>query len=195
MTNTDAAIRYIEELFRTDAGGHDADHSLRVWRTALRIAGTEPSCDREIVALATLLHDADDRKLFRTENNANARAFLESVGMPGERTERICEVINGVSFSQNGDRPPRTLEGQIVQDADRLDALGAVGIARTFAYGGQHGRPMSESIRHFYEKLLLLKDRMNTAEGRRLAEVRHARLERFLADWREETEEAGDRTV
>ena len=188
MTNIDAAVSYIRSLFRTDAGGHDIGHALRVWRTAMRIADTEPSCDREIVALAALLHDADDRKLFHTENNANARAFLQEIGMPEDRIGRICQVIGGVSFSRNGLRPPETLEGRIVQDADRLDAMGAVGIARTFAYGGQHGRPMEESLRHFYDKLLRLRDGMNTAAGKRMAGARHARLERFLADWREETE-------
>ena len=181
------AISFIRELFRSDAGGHDAEHSLRVYRSAMRLADTEPACDREIVALAALLHDADDRKLFSTENNANARAFLRRNGVPGDRIERICEVINGVSFSGNGDRPPSTLEGRIVQDADRLDALGAVGIARTFAYGGAHGRPMSESVRHFYDKLLRLKDRMNTPAAKAEAEIRHARLEAFLQAWYEET--------
>ena len=181
------AISFIRELFRGDAGGHDAEHCLRVYRNAMRLADAEPACDRQIVALAALLHDADDRKLFSTENNANARAFLQDNQIPEARIERICEVINGVSFFKNGDRSPSTLEGRIVQDADRLDALGAVGIARTFAYGGAHGRPMDESIRHFYDKLLRLKDRMNTPVAKAEAEIRHARLEAFLQAWYEET--------
>ena len=181
------AISYVTELFRGDAGGHDTEHSLRVYRNAMRLADAEPACDRQIVALAALLHDADDSKLFSTENNANARAFLRRNSVPEERIERICEVIEGVSFSKNGDRPPSTLEGRIVQDADRLDALGSVGIARTFAYGGAHGRPMTESVQHFYDKLLRLKDRMNTDAAKAEAEIRHARLEAFLRDWYEET--------
>ena len=182
-----SAISFIRELFRGDAGGHDAEHSLRVYRNAMRLADAEPACDREIAALAALLHDADDSKLFPTENNANARAFLRRNCVPEDRIDRICEVINGVSFSKNGDRAPSTPEGRIVQDADRLDALGAVGIARTFAYGGAHGRPMSESVQHFYDKLLRLKDRMNTEAAKAEAEARHARLETFLNEWYEET--------
>ena len=95
-------------------------------------------------------------------------------------------MINGVSFSKNGDRRPETIEGQIVQDADRLDAIGAIGIARTFAYGGKHGRPPEDSIAHFYEKLLLLKDRMNTAKGKEIALSRHGFLELFLDEWKKE---------
>ena len=109
MTNIDAAVSYIRSLFRADAGGHDAGHTLRVWRTAMRIADTEPSCDREIVALAALLHDADDRKLFHTENNANARAFLQSIGMPEDRAGRICQAINGrrpARAADGGEPPP-----------------------------------------------------------------------------------------
>lgn len=180
-------IRFIRELFRTDAGGHDAEHSIRVYRNAMRIADAEPACDRQIVALAALLHDADDHKLFRTENNANARRFLREMQIPEDRIDRICGVINGVSFSQNGERKPSSLEGQIVQDADRLDAIGAVGIARTFAYGGEHGRPMAESVQHFYDKLLRLKERMNTETAKNMAVVRHERMKTFLTDWYEET--------
>ena len=183
---TDKAIEYVRALFSGNADGHGADHTLRVYRNAMLIADREPGCDREITALAALLHDADDHKLFSTENNANARAFLAENGVPAERTERICEVINAVSFSQNRGRIPGTLEGKIVQDADRLDAMGAVGIARTFAYGGKHGRPLEGSVRHFYDKLLLLKDLMNTETGRQLAEGRHAFLEAFLRELDEE---------
>ena len=93
-----------------------------------------------------------------------------------------------MSFSKNADRRPETIEGKIVQDADRLDALGAIGIARTFAYGGKHSRSPEDSIAHFHEKLLLLKDRMNTAKGKEMAESRHAFLNMFLAEWEKETD-------
>lgn len=182
-----AAIEYVEEHFRGNAGGHDASHALRVYRTAMALADTEPDCDRQIAALAALLHDADDHKLFQTADNANARSFLTSMGVESERIERICRAINAVSFSQNRGRRPDTPEGRVVQDADRLDALGAVGIARTFAYGGEHGRTMDSSIEHFHEKLLLLKDEMNTSAGRALAEERHAFLEAFLEEYSKET--------
>ncbi len=175
------AAAYIKELFRGDSGGHGADHSLRVFRNAMEIASKEPGCDKRVVILASLLHDADDHKLFSTENNANARAFLSGTGIPEDEEDRICEAINSVSFSKNRGRAPKTLEGMIVQDADRLDAIGAVGIARTFAYGGEHGRPLEESVQHFYDKLLLLKDMMNTDTAKELAEERHAFLEEFLS--------------
>ena len=179
---------YIRELFRGNTDGHGFDHSMRVYRNALRIALTEPEADRFIVSIGALLHDADDGKIFQTENNANARRFLESRDIRPETAEEICRVVNGVSFSKNGDRRPETIEGKIVQDADRLDAIGAIGIARTFAYGGKHGRPPEDSIAHFHEKLLLLKDRMNTAGGRKAAESRHAFLEQFLKEWHAEQE-------
>ena len=173
MNNTtiSAAIAYIQDLFRGNFGGHDAAHSLRVYQNALRIAEGEPGCDTEIIALAALLHDADDHKLFQTEGNANARSFLTAQQVAPEKIERVCAAINAVSFSQNRGRRLETLEGKIVQDADRLDALGAIGVARTFAYGGEHGRSLDESVAHFHEKLLLLEDELNTeaAQTRRTA--------------------------
>ena len=183
------AAAYIRELFSGNAGGHDAAHTFRVYHTALWIAGKEPECDREIVALAALLHDADDHKLFQTEGNANALRFLRDNKVPEERIGRILEAVNSVSFSQNRGHVPESLEGKIVQDADRLDAMGAIGIARTFAYGGEHGRPLRASVEHFHDKLLRLKDTMNTEAARELAEKRHAFLESFLKELSEETQE------
>ena len=180
------ALEYVETLFLNDCGGHDAEHSKRVYRNAALIADTEPDCDRFVVALAAILHDADDHKLFHTENNGNARSFLASHQIGETRVELICEVINGVSFSKNRGVRPRTLEGKIVQDADRLDAMGAIGIARTFAFGGERKRPMEDSVRHFYDKLLLLKDEMNTAEGKRIAEFRHSLMVDFLEELEKE---------
>ena len=183
---TQEAIEYIRDLFRDNADGHGADHSLRVWRNAMMIAESE-DCDPRIVSLAALLHDVDDYKLFATENNANARRFLDAHGVTREDADRICAAVNAVSFSKNKGKRPETAEGRIVQDADRLDALGAVGIARTFAYGGGHGRPPEDSIAHFHEKLLLLKDMMNTEKAKRIAEERHAYMEGFLREWDLET--------
>ena len=192
MKNSDkalieAAIEYVRDLFRNNSGGHDAEHTLRVYRNAMSLAGQEKECDTEIVELAALLHDADDHKLFHTENNANARAFLQSHGVDLGKTDRICVAINSVSFSRNRGKRPETLEGQIVQDADRLDAIGAIGIARTFAFGGEHGRPLEDSIRHFHQKLLLLKDELNTKSARELAEKRHQFMLAFLNEFSEET--------
>lgn len=184
---TDAAIEYIRQLFAENADGHGLEHALRVYRTALHLAKSAPAADPLVVALGALLHDADDHKLFHTENNANARRFLTEQGVDTETADRICGAINAVSFSQNRGKRPETLEGQLIQDADRLDAIGAVGIARTFAYGGKHGRTPEDSIAHFHEKLLLLKDLMNTEQAKALAEERHAFMEAFLRQWDRET--------
>lgn len=181
------AMAFIETLFSEDCSGHDVAHTKRVYRNAMMLAKTEPQCDTFIVALAALLHDADDHKLFSTENNANARKFLAEAGIQAPETERICQIINSVSFSKNRGNRPETIEAMIVQDADRLDALGAVGVARTFAYGGQRKRPMEDSIQHFYDKLLLLKGEMNTEAGKKIARTRHDFLEQFLRAWDEET--------
>lgn len=105
-----------------------------------------------------------------------------------ETVEFICEVINGVSFSRNKGKHPESVEGKIVQDADRLDAIGAIGIARTFAYGGEKGRSLESSLQHFSDKLLLLKDEMNTEEAKRIAEIRHAYMQGFLTEIYEEME-------
>ena len=184
-----SAIEYIRTLFSGNADGHGFAHSMRVYAAAMKIADTEPEADRQIVALGALLHDADDYKLFQTENNANARVFLSGNDIDLDTADRICEAINAVSFSKNKGRKPKTIEGRIIQDADRLDAIGAVGIARTFAFGGSHHRPPEDSIAHFHEKLLLLKDMMNTPKAREIAESRHAFMELFLQEWSRETEE------
>ncbi len=175
------AKAYIQGLFRNNSDGHGADHSLRVFQNAWMIAKSYPECDLHIVLLSALLHDVDDHKLFKTENNQNARAFLKSQNMKDDTIDRICNVINGVSFSKNRDKHPETLEGKIVQDADRLDAIGAIGIARTFAFGGKNGRSIEASVQHFHDKLLLLKDAMNTEEARNMAEARHACMVQFLS--------------
>ena len=184
---TERAMDYVRDLLGGNAGGHDADHSMRVYKNALRIAENETACDMQVVSLAALLHDVDDHKLFATENQANARRFLEENQVPRQTIDRICDVIAAVSFSQNKGKVPDTPEGKIVQDADRLDAIGAIGIARTFAFGGEQGRPMAESIQHFHDKLLQLKALMNTETGRQMAEKRHAFLETFLEEYLEET--------
>lgn len=185
----DSAKSFITTLFANDYSGHDAEHSLRVYKNAIMIADTEPQCDHLVISLAALLHDADDHKIFNTKNNANARMFLEGQNLGKDIIEQICGVINGVSFSKNKGRSPETLEGKIVQDADRLDAIGAVGIARTFAYAGAHGRAIIDSMKHFDEKLLLLKDKMNTQEGKRIAQSRHDFLIAFVNEMKEEMNE------
>ena len=177
---TEDAIKYIKTLFAGNADGHDAEHSLRVYKNAMRIAAGYPEADEELVALASLLHDTDDHKLFQTEDYSNARLFLKEKNISEEETCEIVGIIGSVSFSKNKGRTPDTLEEKIVQDADRLDAMGAIGIARTFAYGGKHGRSIEDSVQHFHDKLLLLEGTLNTEEARAMAKGRHEFLVKFL---------------
>jgi len=205
----EAAKRYIEEIFAKDSSGHDAFHTLRVLKLAERIAQKE-GADMETVQLAALLHDVDDRKLSPEThvNQGNAREFLRKQGVNQEKIDEICRIIAQISFKGSDTIAPDTLEGKCVQDADRLDAIGAIGIARTFAFGGSRGRKMYDpaeppvenmdaaayakneghTINHFYEKLLLLKDMMNTAAAREMAEKRHAYMEEFLREFYAEWE-------
>ena len=186
---TNDAIRYVTKILGDNSGGHDAAHSIRVYRNAIKIAEKEPGSDLLVVSLASLLHDIDDHKIFTNRNNENARSFLSDKCISDEITEKIISVINSVSFSKNRGKRPETIEGRIVQDADRLDAIGAIGIARTFAYGGEHGRSIEESIQHFYDKLLLLKDELNTDTAKEIADKRHEFLEAFIAELKEELQD------
>lgn len=197
-----AAKAYAQKIFANDFSGHDFDHTLRVFRLAERIAQQE-GADVDTVRLAALLHDVDDRKLSPEtwENLDRARAFLTEQGLGEARTETICRIIRGVAFKGTDSVVPATLEGRCVQDADRLDALGAIGIARAFAFGGSRGRKMYDpeqlpktdmdaaaytantdgtTVNHFYEKLFLLEGMMTTDTGRSLARQRHVFMERYL---------------
>lgn len=188
-TIIEKAKDYAAKLLGGNCGGHDLQHTLRVYNNALAIAKTETDADLFIVSIAALLHDVDDYKLFNTTDYRNARTFLKENGIPEQQEQQIITTIDSVSFSKNRDRKPLTVEGQIVQDADRLDALGAVGIARTFAYGGEHSRPMEETVRHFHEKLLLLKDMMNTDAAKTMAQNRHIYMENYLKELNQEISE------
>lgn len=200
---------YVKGEFARDSSGHDWWHIARVWKTALALCKYE-NADAYTVELAALLHDLDDWKLVPSPltplpkgegRPVRAEAWLRQMGVAPARIDHICEIITGLSFKGAlVETPMRTLEGQIVQDADRLDAIGAIGIARAFAYGGHKGRLLydpasppqmhtsfeqyqnsgSATINHFYEKLLLLKDRMNTATAKKIAAQRHAHMEQFL---------------
>lgn len=181
------AIEYIEQVFKDNSDGHDAQHTIRVYKNAQLILKSFPEANRFITLLAALLHDVDDYKLFKTEHNDNARFFLNEHGLSESIIDQICETINMVSFSKNKGNQPETLEGKIVQDADRLDAIGAIGIARVFAYGGKKRKSLDESIQHFYDKLLLLKDEMNTDVAKQIASIRHKYMESFLQEYYNET--------
>lgn len=175
------AIEYLENIFNGNSDGHGADHSLRVYNNALSIRKAY-ECNELYVDLGALLHDVDDHKLFNNKNNENARKFLVENDFDSEAIEDIVEIINSVSFTKNKGTKPKTLEACIVQDADRLDAIGAIGIARTFMYSGKHERGIEDSLKHFDEKLLLLKDMMNTDEAKRLAEKRDSFMKEFLSE-------------
>ena len=180
------AIDYITKLFQGNGDGHDLAHSLRVYHNAMMIAEMEGQGEEEIIALSALLHDCDDHKLFHTGNNANARSFLQDEGLSEGRIEEICKNITSVSFSKNRGKVPETIEGKIVQDADRLEAIGAIGIARCFQFGGSHGRSLENSIEHFYDKLLLISKELNTPSARKMAEKRDKLMDDFLKAWGEE---------
>lgn len=204
-----SAMEFIEKFYRGESTGHDYWHSIRVYNTAMVICDTEPEADRAIVGMAALLHDVDDRKLGGDEESIPvAMGFLQTHGATPSETDAIGRIIHQISFKGEDSVVPRCIEGKIVQDADRLDAMGAIGIARAFAYGGAHKRPVwdpnsspnekmsaeeyyrsrSDSVSHFYEKLLKLYGMMNTAEGKRLAQKRHeymvAYLDEFMAEWK-----------
>lgn len=203
----EAANDYIRTLFEGDVSGHDYYHSVRVHDAAVTISETEGG-DIDIIRLSALLHDADDRKLFDSKDYDNARSFMTDNGIPEDVQEKVVHVISQISFKGKDSVVPDTLEGRIVQDADRLDAIGAIGIGRAFAYGGSRGRPMhvpgqafledmdadtyysheNTTINHFYEKLLLLKDMMNTPTARELADGRHRFMESFLEEFYAEWE-------
>lgn len=211
MTNQliESTIAYVREIFATDFSGHDFFHTMRVYQMATTIAMKE-NANLQIVQLAALLHDVDDRKLSpeTCENKDRAVAFMRSQNLAEEMIEKIKQIIGEVSFMGKDSVVPKTLEGKCVQDADRLDALGAMGIARAFAYGGNHNRVMydpeikpalnmskeeyqnhvSTTVNHFYEKLFLLKDMMNTDSAKAIAEHRERYMKEYIDEFMDEWE-------
>ena len=206
----DKTCRFVEEKLAGEGSGHDWWHIYRVWNLAKNIAGQE-GANLIIVELSALLHDIADWKFHNGDDSIGpklAEQFLVENQVERRVIDPVIEIITSISYKGAGvPTPMNTLEGKVVQDADRLDAIGALGIARTFAYGGHKNRLIyhpeekpvlhqsfddykknqGHTINHFYEKLLLLKDRMNTASGKRLAEARHqfmqAYLDQFYKEW------------
>lgn len=207
--------QFIEDKFGSEGSGHDYAHMYRVWQLSKRIASSEPNTNMFLVELGALLHDVADWKFNDGDDTAGPRAareWLESLEVSEDTIKQVEHVVANISFhsSLNSDRPSLSPEAAIVHDADKLDAIGAIGIARTFVYSGTKGRPMYDpritpkthdsaesyrknnenntTINHFYEKLLLLKDMMLTNTGKQLAQHRHDYMEKFLeefyAEWK-----------
>ncbi|WP_346986382.1 HD domain-containing protein [Chryseobacterium sp. POE27] len=196
-------VEFVKEKLKGAEAGHDWFHIERVWKLAKKIAETE-ECNREVVELAALLHDIADPKFHAGDETLALKVsgeFLESQGASEEVTEKVLFIIKNISFKNRGEVPKDLpVELKIVQDADRIDAIGAIGIARTFNFGGfknnlmydpeikpklnmskeEYKKSDGTTINHFYEKLLLLKDLMNTQKGKEIAGERHDYMLQFL---------------
>jgi uncharacterized protein len=199
----ESTIAFVKNKLKNAEGGHDWWHIYRVWNTAKGIAQTE-NVNPLIVELGALLHDIADSKFNNGDESIGplkAQQFLESQNVDIETITHVKNIIENISFKGGKETPKfKSLELDVIQDADRLDAIGAIGIARTFNYGGFKNREIynpdippnlnmtkeeyknstAPTINHFYEKLLLLKDKMNTETGKRIAENRHKIMEEFL---------------
>ena len=198
---------YIKGKFENEGSGHDWWHIYRVWQLAKRIAKTEKGVDMQIVELGALLHDIADFKFHGGDLTAGPKAakqVLQKFNAPSDAIEQVCHIVEHVSFKgADQANSMQSLEGKIVQDADRLDAIGAIGLARLFTYAGYKGNAIHDprvkvrtfkdhkeyvnyhttAINHFYEKLLLLKDRMNTKTGKKMATHRHKIMEDYLKEF------------
>lgn len=202
-------IAFVKEKLKDAEGGHDWFHIERVYNNAMNIAEHE-NCNITIVALGALLHDIADSKFHGGDETIGPKLaweFLEAQNVPEETIIHVVNIIENISFKGgNFERKFSSIELDVVQDADRLDAIGAIGIARAFNYGGFKNRALydptippnmnmskeeyksavSPTINHFYEKLLLLKDRMNTDSGKQMAQKRHDYMLDFLKEFSDE---------
>ena len=204
-------IDFVKEQLNGAEGGHDWFHTERVYKNALLIAKDE-NVDQFVVSLGALLHDIADSKFYNGNESIGpkvAKEFLEGLRIDQETIVHVVKIIENISFKGgNITQPFKSPELDVIQDADRLDAIGAIGIARCFNYGGFKNRALYDpaiapnlkmskeeyknstapTINHFYEKLLLLKDRMNTLSGKEIAQKRHAFMEQFLEQFYSEWE-------
>ena len=204
MNNIQKCEELVITIYNNMDASHDYQHIERVYKNAEAILQSEPQADAEIVRLAVLLHDVSDAKY--TETKEAEERILHALHLTDAQRQHIRDIIASVSFNGGNELEAKTIEAKIVRDADRLDAIGAVGIARTFAYGGAKGRKLYDdaeearaqmsveeyrtkstaSVTHFYEKLLLLKDLMVTEKGKQMAEERHAFMVSFLEQLQKE---------
>lgn len=185
---------FVKSKLEGEGSGHDWWHIVRVYNNAVDIARQEKGGDLFIVELAALLHDIADHKFgYSDEDRRNIiSSLLKELNVKDDIIESVVYIANNISFKGGVNKHKMsTIEGKIVQDADRLDAMGAIGIGRTFSYGGYKKRVMydpeskerDDTISHFYDKLLLLKDRMNTETGKKKAIKRHEIMEEFLQNF------------
>lgn len=205
-------IPFVKTTLQNTEGGHDWFHIERVWKNTLLILEEEQDANRLVCELAALLHDIADSKFHEGDETLGpkiARKFLKEQNVSDEIIHSVQQIIENMSFKSSLERIDyHSKEMDIVQDADRLDAIGAIGIARTFNYGGYKNRSLYDpeilpqknlskeeyknstapTINHFYEKLLLLKDKMNTTAGKRIAQQRHDFMEQFLSQFYDEWE-------
>jgi uncharacterized protein len=201
------ALAYVRDLLEGEGSGHDWWHIKRVYDLSVTMANEYPEADLFIVQLGALLHDIGDHKFHNGDHTVGPKMvtdWLAENQVDESTIAKVVAIVKEISYKgADVETPMSTLEGEIVQDADRLDAIGAIGIARTFAYGGNKNREMHNpevapelhsdfetykkttgpTINHFYEKLLLLKDRMNTEFGKKLAQQRHTFMEKFLEEF------------
>ncbi|MEI4768255.1 HD domain-containing protein [Psychrobacillus sp. FJAT-51614] len=209
MNTIEKCEQLVKEVYKHFDASHDFQHIERVRKNALEILETYKHADKDIVELAVLLHDVSDPKYANDMEKSEETRIISLLHLPDEKVKHIKAVIRSISFNGGNEEEPNTIEAKIVRDADRLDAIGAVGIARTFTYGGAKGRKLYDSsetprsnmsveeyrlketasVTHFYEKLLLLADGMLTEKGKELAQERHAFMESFLHNLRKETGE------
>ncbi|KAF4439829.1 hypothetical protein F53441_12452 [Fusarium austroafricanum] len=189
---------YVEQYMSSYDASHDFNHIKRVLRLSHHIQSHTPSTRRDLVTLAALLHDVGDKKYLRPGEDPSrmVSSVLMSFGAPQTLADTVQIICLGVSYSSEIKDPARIRalmetypELAVVQDADRLDAIGAVGIARTFAFGGAKGRTLENTLEHFDDKLLLLEGMMKTEEGRRMAKERTERLRLMKEWWQDETAE------
>jgi uncharacterized protein len=203
-------INFVKETLKGAESGHDWYHIERVWKIAKNICLSEQGVNLQVVELSALLHDIADHKFHNGDHEKGSKVsedFLKSIGLDSDTIEQVCNIVKNISFKGSNEiNVMNSLEGKIVQDADRLDALGAIGVARSFSYGGFRNREMynpyippklgmtweeykkheGTTVNHFYEKLFLLKDMMNTKRGKELAEERHKKMEEFIKEFLKE---------
>lgn len=187
----DLAKDYVKKILSDEFTGHDYLHSMRVYKMALQLA-KDKEVDLEIISLAALLHDLDDYKIAK-EGSKRALNFLNE-HVNAMIKDKVMDIINNMSYSSyKSGKSVNTLEGMIVQDADRLDALGAIGIARTFAYSGKTNRPIyseedgiDSAITHFYDKLIKLENLMNLEEAKSIAKERTKFIYEYLEKFYQE---------